>query len=71
VEEDILIVGFDGNEDAISSIENGELDATVAQQPYEMGVLGVEAAYDYNAGEEVESEISSPLNLITTENVGE
>jgi len=71
MEKDIIIVGFDGNEDAISSIENGELDATIAQQPYEMGVLGVEAAYDYNAGEEVESEISSPLSLITTENVDE
>jgi len=36
-----------------------------------MGVLGVEAVYDYNAVEEVESEIFPPLNLITTENVDE
>lgn len=71
LEEDITVVGFDGNDDAITSIENGELDATVAQQPYEMGVLGVEATYDYYADEEVESQISSPLNLITTENVDE
>jgi len=71
LEEDITVVGFDGNDDAIESIENGDLDATVAQQPYEMGVLGVEAVYDYYADEDVEAEISSPLELITSENAGE
>jgi ribose transport system substrate-binding protein len=71
MEEEIIVVGFDGNEDAITSVENGDLDATVAQQPYEMGVLGVEAAYGYYSGEEPESEISSPLDLVTSENVEE
>lgn len=65
--EDIVVVGFDGNEDAIAQIEEGRLDATVAQQPYEMGSLAVQAAYDYVSGEKVENIISSPLELMTAE----
>ena len=65
--EDIVVIGFDGNEDALAQIEEGRLDATVAQQPYEMGSLAVQAAYDYVSGEDVESVISSPLELMTAE----
>lgn len=65
--DDVIVVGFDGNDDAIAEVEAGSLAATVAQQPYEMGVLGVEAAYDYFSGETVEEEIASPLELITAE----
>ncbi|MDU0893806.1 MAG: D-ribose ABC transporter substrate-binding protein, partial [Anaerococcus sp.] len=35
--KDIVVVGFDGNEDAISAVEDGSLSATVAQKPKEMG----------------------------------
>ena len=38
--EDIIIVGTDGNEDAVTSIEAGELAATVAQDP---GAVGARA----------------------------
>ena len=37
--KDIVVVGFDGNEDAISAVEDGSLSATVAQKPKEMGKL--------------------------------
>lgn len=33
-----IIVGFDGNADAIKSVQKGEMTATVAQQPDLMGV---------------------------------
>lgn len=65
--EDIVVIGFDGNEDALAQIEEGRLDATVAQQPYEMGSLAVQAAYDYVSGKDVENVISSPLELMTAE----
>lgn len=31
--KDIIVVGFDGNDDALKAVENGELKATIAQQP--------------------------------------
>lgn len=63
--DEIVVVGFDGTEDGLASIENGDLDASVAQQPQEMGRLAVETAYSYMAGETVEENVASPLELIT------
>ncbi|MDO4662508.1 MAG: D-ribose ABC transporter substrate-binding protein [Tissierellia bacterium] len=62
---DILVVGFDGTEDAIKAVKDGKLAATVAQKPEEMGKLAVKTAIKYLNGEKVEENISSPLELIT------
>lgn len=64
LEDEIVIVGFDGNEDAVDSVEAGDLDATVAQQPYEMGRIAVETIFDFFAGESIDDEIDSPLELV-------
>ena len=61
---DILVIGFDGNDDALKSVASGDLTGTVAQQPKEMGKLALQAAYDYFAGEKVPEKIDSPLELI-------
>lgn len=45
--DDIVVVGFDAIDDAVKAVEAGEMDATVAQQPYEMGKLGVFHAFNY------------------------
>ncbi|QST00911.1 ribose ABC transporter substrate-binding protein RbsB [Pontibacillus sp. ALD_SL1] len=68
---DILVVGFDGNDDAMSSIRDGNLSATVAQQPIEIGKLAVQAGDDVLQGKEVEDTIPVPLKLVTEENVEE
>lgn len=64
-DNDIIIIGFDGNEDAIAAVKDGKIAATVAQKPDEMGKIAVETALKYLNGEEVEKEIASPLELIT------
>lgn len=66
-DNDIIIVGFDGNEDAIEAVKNGSLSATVAQKPEEMGKIALETASKYLNGEEVEEKIPSPLELISKE----
>jgi len=38
----IMVIGFDGIPLAIKAIKNGLMQGTVAQQPFEMGELGVE-----------------------------
>lgn len=58
--EDIIIIGFDADDDAVQAVKDGKLAATVAQQPDLMGGRGVELAHDYlngvtlNAAEAVE-----------------
>lgn len=66
---EVMIVGFDGEEDGIKAVKSGEMAATVAQQPEEMGKLAVEAAYDHFNGKKVKSKIESPLELVTTESL--
>ncbi|QXM06281.1 ribose ABC transporter substrate-binding protein RbsB [Crassaminicella indica] len=62
---DILVVGFDATDDAVKSVKNGEMAATVAQQPKLIGSLGVENAVKVIKGEAVESFIPVELKLIT------
>ena len=62
--KDIVVVGFDGNEDAVSAVEKGQLSGTVAQKPYAMGKIAVETVYKFFSGETIEEQIDSPLELI-------
>ncbi|SHH56950.1 D-ribose ABC transporter substrate-binding protein [Thermosipho atlanticus] len=43
----IIVVGFDAIPDAIEAVKKGEMAATIAQQPYLMGQLAVQKAYEY------------------------
>jgi len=60
----ILFIGFDAIDEAISAVENGYLMATIAQRPAEMGQLGVETAVDILNGLEVPDSIIVDLALI-------
>lgn len=62
---DILVVGFDATDDAVKSVEAGEMAATVAQQPKLIGSLGVENAVKVIKNESVEKSIPVELKLIT------
>ncbi len=62
--KDIVIVGFDGNDDAVEAVKNGDLAATVAQKPKEMGKLAMENAINHLKGETIEEQIDSPLELV-------
>lgn len=64
---DIMVIGFDGNDDALKAVEAGQLDATVAQQPDLIGQLAVQAALDVAEGKKVEENIAAPLKLVTIE----
>ena len=67
--QDIIFVGFDAIDDAVQAVKDGKLAATVAQQPAEMGVLGVDMSVKYLNGETVEKFIPVPLSLVTPETV--
>lgn len=64
---DIVIVGFDGSEDGMTAVKKGQMAATVAQKPKEMGKLAVRAAYDHFQGKAVSKNIKSPLELVVAD----
>jgi len=68
---EVKIVGFDAIEDALSAIEEGTMNATIAQRPEEIGSLGVENAIRVIGGESVEENIPVEVELVTQENVSE
>ncbi|HEX2952531.1 MAG TPA: substrate-binding domain-containing protein [Bacillota bacterium] len=67
-QDQIKVVGFDGTGDAITSIKNGEMAGTVAQQPYEMGRMGVDAAMKVLKKKKLNPTTYVPVKLITKEN---
>lgn len=62
--KNVIIVGFDGNDDAKAAVESGKLAATIAQKPDLMGAIAVETAVKIAKGESVEKEIPVELQLI-------
>ncbi|MGR3806371.1 ribose ABC transporter substrate-binding protein RbsB [Pasteurella testudinis] len=63
--KDVLVVGFDGTDDAVRAVEAGKLGATIAQQPEKIGELGVATADRVLKGEQVEVMIPVPLKVVT------
>ena len=68
--KNIVVVGFDATDDAIDSIKEGRMSATIAQQPDLIGSTSVETAIRLINGETVEKSIPVEVTLITAENAG-
>lgn len=66
---DVKLVGFDNSLFEIKLMEEGWIDATVIQQPFNMGYLAVRAARLIESGKRVERFIDTGSLLITTENM--
>lgn len=62
---DILVVGFDATDDAVKAVNDGDMAATVAQQPDLIGEMGIEAAVKVLKGEKVEANVPVALSLVT------
>lgn len=67
--KNLVIVGFDGEDDGLKAVKAGDMAATVAQKPEEMGKLALQAAFDHFAGKKVKANIESPLELVTTDSL--
>lgn len=63
--EDVIVVGFDATDDAVASVKEGRMDATIAQQPELIGEKAVEAAEKVANGEKIDDFIPVELQLIT------
>ncbi|CAA9398355.1 hypothetical protein AVDCRST_MAG82-52 [uncultured Rubrobacteraceae bacterium] len=67
-ENDAILVGVDGAVEATQAIIGGDMDATVAQNPYAMGKVGVEEATRAAKGKSIDPKINTGLTLVTKEN---
>jgi ABC-type sugar transport system substrate-binding protein len=65
----LAVVGMDGIPEALAAVRGGELLATVAQYPFTMAQLGVEACLAANLGKTIPPTIRPPIELVTQRNV--
>lgn len=63
----IIVVGFDAIDEAKEAITQGQMDATIAQYPREMGRVAVESACRAIRGEPVDAFIPTKIELVTQE----
>jgi len=65
LQDQVAVISVDGNEDALQAVADGSLAATVAQYPYAVGELGVQACAQLAAGEDVPEQVDAPVALVT------
>ncbi len=63
--DQVIIIGVDGNSDAVKSINSGRLNASVAQLPYLVGKQAVESVKMLLAGESIDTDITVPTLVLT------
>jgi len=63
----IAVISVDGNEEALQAVADGQLTATVAQYPYAIGQMGVEACVAATQGAELPAEVTAPVAVVTTD----
>ena len=61
---EIVVVGFDGTDEAEEAILQGRMAATIKQNPYEMGYMGVESAIKITRKQWVNRKIDVGVHLI-------
>ena len=64
----IKIISVDGIKDALTAVKNGEVDAVVAQYPYAIGLMGMEACQAAAKGATLPANVEAPVEVVTKEN---
>lgn len=67
--DETMVVAFDSNVVSVGMLETGEVDALIVQNPFAMGYLGVEAAYNLIFDFAVEAEIVTETTTVTKDNM--
>lgn len=69
--DEVAIVGFDGTLEGLAAVEAGTMNATIAQQPRELGAQAVEQAALLLEDKDVAGVVPVSVITVTEENVGE
>jgi ribose transport system substrate-binding protein len=62
--KDVVVVGFDGTDDGVAAVNNGEMAATIAQQPEVIGQLAIDNVEKAKNGEKLDDFIPVPLKIV-------
>ena len=65
----VKVISVDGNKDAFEAVKSGGIDAVVAQFPYVIGAMGVEACKAAIAGKTLPANVKAPVQVVTKANV--
>jgi ribose transport system substrate-binding protein len=68
---DVQVVGFDAGPDQVIQLEAGDVQALVAQQPFTIGMVGVEQAVAALTGGENIPDIQTESIVVTAENIND
>jgi ABC-type sugar transport system substrate-binding protein len=61
----VKVISVDGNKDALESVKQRQLTATVAQYPYAIGQMGMEACKAAASGKQLPANVEAPVLLVT------
>jgi inositol transport system substrate-binding protein len=67
--DDVIVSGVDATQDALASMQAGELDITVFQNAAAQGGGALDAAVKLAAGEAVDQKVYVPFELVTPANI--
>jgi ribose transport system substrate-binding protein/D-allose transport system substrate-binding protein len=65
----VKVISVDGNKDAFEAVKTGGIDAVVAQFPYVIGAMGVDACKAAIAGKTLPTNVKAPVQVVTKANV--
>ena len=68
-EDQVKVIGFDAGPDQMAALEDGTIQALIAQRPEEIGIDGVQQAVAALEGDETEPEIETGFTIITKDNI--
>lgn len=66
--KDIYVVGCDGTEEAVQSIKNNDMAATISTFPYYEGYMGAEVAYRMLVGQKMPRVVFTPSKMLDSTN---
>jgi ribose transport system substrate-binding protein len=66
---EVVFVGFDASDKLLAGLRQGEMHATVVQNPFRMGYEGVQAVVAHLRGREIPKRIDTGVALVTRENL--
>jgi len=67
----IVLVGFDTSEESLEAVSKGEIDALIAQSPFNMGYLGVKKLVEHLDGGAIDKRIDTGTQVVTRDNLDE
>ncbi|MBW8172973.1 substrate-binding domain-containing protein [Ornithinimicrobium sp. Arc0846-15] len=66
---EVQVVGFDAGPAQVEALEDGTVQAIIAQQPYDIGYQGVEQALAAINGEATEAKIQTGFSILTVDDL--